>query len=269
MPSSPQVIGTVLGPDHRHEPFALRTTPDTMGQEFSARTLATRADAPAWQVLGSNQRRRSRQIYSLLPLATRATCHAVDAEARRGETIATLRHGKKRSKPWHRSSSSDIVSKVDRQEVDNALNQAAKEVRQRFDFKNTDASIAWSGESIEMEANSEERVKAVLDVFQSKLVKRGVSLKSLDAGEPPRVGQALQDHRDHPGRHHPGERQEGFQTHSRRRPAGSEGPDPGRRASGEQQEPRRPAERAGTDQGPGVRLCGPVYELSVTGGYRT
>ena len=43
-------------------------------------------------------------------------------------------------------SSFDIVSKVDRQEVDNALNQAAKEVRQRFDFKNTDASIAWSGE---------------------------------------------------------------------------------------------------------------------------
>ena len=81
-------------------------------------------------------------------------------------------------------SSFDIVSKVDRQEVDNALNQAAKEVRQRFDFKNTDASIAWSGESIELEANSEERVKAVLDVFQSKLVKRGISLKSLDAGEP-------------------------------------------------------------------------------------
>ena len=78
----------------------------------------------------------------------------------------------------------DVVSKVDRQEVDNALNQASKEVRQRFDFKNTDASIAWSGESIEIEANSEERAKAVLDVFQSKLVKRGVSLKSLDAGEP-------------------------------------------------------------------------------------
>ncbi|BAK33851.1 hypothetical protein MLP_08370 [Microlunatus phosphovorus NM-1] len=81
-------------------------------------------------------------------------------------------------------SSFDIVSKVDRQEVDNALNQAAKEVRQRFDFKNTDASIRWSGEAIELEANSEERVKAVLDVFESKLVRRGVSLKSLDAGEP-------------------------------------------------------------------------------------
>ena len=81
-------------------------------------------------------------------------------------------------------SSFDIVSKVDRQEVDNALNQAAKEIRQRFDFKNTDASIRWSGEAIELEANSEERVKAALDVFQTKLVRRGVSLKSLDAGEP-------------------------------------------------------------------------------------
>jgi len=78
----------------------------------------------------------------------------------------------------------DVVSKVDRQEVDNALNQAAKEVRQRFDFRGTGASIEWSGEFIEMEAVSEERVKAVLDVFESKLVRRGVSLKALDAGEP-------------------------------------------------------------------------------------
>ncbi|MGL5406970.1 MAG: YajQ family cyclic di-GMP-binding protein [Propionibacteriaceae bacterium] len=80
-------------------------------------------------------------------------------------------------------SSFDIVSKVDRQEVDNALNQAAKEVSQRFDFKNTDATIRWSGENIEMEAVSEERVKAVLDVFQSKLVRRGLNLKALDAGD--------------------------------------------------------------------------------------
>ena len=81
-------------------------------------------------------------------------------------------------------SSFDVVSKVDRQEVDNALNQAAKEVGQRFDFKGVDAKIAWSGEFIKMEANSEERVKAVLDVFQTKLLRRGISLKALDAGEP-------------------------------------------------------------------------------------
>ncbi len=77
----------------------------------------------------------------------------------------------------------DVVSKVDRQEVDNALNQAAKEVSQRFDFKNTDSSIKWSGDAIEMEANSEDRVKAILDVCQTKLVRRGVSLKALNAGE--------------------------------------------------------------------------------------
>ncbi|MDN3258327.1 YajQ family cyclic di-GMP-binding protein [Streptomyces sp. CSDS2] len=82
-------------------------------------------------------------------------------------------------------SSFDIVSKVERQEVDNALNQAAKEISQRYDFKGVGASIKWSGEDkILMEANSEERVNAVLDVFQSKLVKRGISLKALDAGEP-------------------------------------------------------------------------------------
>ncbi|GAA4954930.1 YajQ family cyclic di-GMP-binding protein [Streptomyces heliomycini] len=81
-------------------------------------------------------------------------------------------------------SSFDIVSKVERQEVDNALNQTAKEISQRYDFKGVGASISWSGEKILMEANSEDRVKAVLDVFQSKLIKRGISLKALDAGEP-------------------------------------------------------------------------------------
>ena len=81
-------------------------------------------------------------------------------------------------------SSFDVVSKVDHQEADNALNQAAKEVEQRYDFKGTDASIAWSGEKVMIKANSEDRVKAVLDVFESKLIKRGISLKSLESGEP-------------------------------------------------------------------------------------
>lgn len=85
-------------------------------------------------------------------------------------------------------SSFDVVSKVDRQEVDNAVNQAAKEVRQRFDFKNTDAAIAWAGEAIEMQAATEDRVLAVLDVFQTKLARRGVDLKALDAGEPRQSG---------------------------------------------------------------------------------
>lgn len=78
----------------------------------------------------------------------------------------------------------DVVSKVDKQEVANALHQAQKEVAQRYDFKGIGAEIDFSGEKILLKANSEERVLAVMDVFESKLIKRGISLKSLDAGEP-------------------------------------------------------------------------------------
>lgn len=82
-------------------------------------------------------------------------------------------------------SSFDIVSKVDRMEVDNALNQTAKELAQRFDFKGTDAQIEWKGElAVELTAASEDRVKAALDVFKEKLIKRQISLKCLDAGDP-------------------------------------------------------------------------------------
>jgi uncharacterized protein YajQ (UPF0234 family) len=83
----------------------------------------------------------------------------------------------------------DVVSKVARQEVDNALNQAAKEVSQRFDFRGTNASVAWSGElGVTIKADTEERAKAALEVFKEKLVKRSVSLKSLDAGDPKQSG---------------------------------------------------------------------------------
>lgn len=78
----------------------------------------------------------------------------------------------------------DIVSKVDRMELDNAVNQAQKEIAQRYDFKGVGASVEFSGEKLLLKANSEERVKAVLDVLESKLIKRGISLRSLDAGEP-------------------------------------------------------------------------------------
>jgi len=88
-------------------------------------------------------------------------------------------------------SSFDIVSKVDHQEADNALNQARKEVEQRYDFKGTGASIEWSGEAVLVKASTEERAKAVLDVFQSKLIKRGISLKSLDTGEPVQGGKEV------------------------------------------------------------------------------
>jgi uncharacterized protein YajQ (UPF0234 family) len=83
----------------------------------------------------------------------------------------------------------DVVSKVDRQEVDNALNQAAKEISQRFDFRGTNASIEWSGElGVTIKADTEERAKAALEVFRDKLIKRSISLKALDAGEPKASG---------------------------------------------------------------------------------
>ncbi|CAM3956497.1 YajQ family cyclic di-GMP-binding protein [Smaragdicoccus niigatensis] len=82
-------------------------------------------------------------------------------------------------------SSFDVVSKIDRQEVDNALNQAAKELSQRYDFRGTGAKIEWSGtEAIILQAEAEERVKAALEVFQEKLIRRNVSLKAFDAGDP-------------------------------------------------------------------------------------
>ena len=86
-------------------------------------------------------------------------------------------------------SSFDIVSKIDRQEVDNALSQAARELTQRYDFKGTGAEIKWSGDqAIEISANADDRAKAVLDVFKEKLIKRQQSLKILDASEPRQSG---------------------------------------------------------------------------------
>jgi uncharacterized protein YajQ (UPF0234 family) len=78
----------------------------------------------------------------------------------------------------------DIVSKVDKMEADNALHQAQKEIAQRYDFKNVGAEVEWSGEKLLLKASSEDRVKAVLEVLEAKFIKRGISLRSLDTGEP-------------------------------------------------------------------------------------
>lgn len=78
----------------------------------------------------------------------------------------------------------DIVSKVDQMEADNAVNQAQKEIATRYDFKGVGASIEWSGEKLLLKASAEDRVKAVLEVLEAKFIKRGISLRSLDAGEP-------------------------------------------------------------------------------------
>ena len=82
-------------------------------------------------------------------------------------------------------SSFDIVSEFDRQEVDNALNQAAKEISNRYDFRGTNAGLEWKGEeAVELTADTEDRILAARDVFIEKLVRRGLSMKMLDLGDP-------------------------------------------------------------------------------------
>jgi uncharacterized protein YajQ (UPF0234 family) len=86
----------------------------------------------------------------------------------------------------------DIVSKVDRQEIDNALRQTEKELSTRFDFRGTGAGISWAGEeALSLQAETEDRAKAALEVFKEKLVKRNISLKALDADEPRTSGKTV------------------------------------------------------------------------------
>lgn len=77
----------------------------------------------------------------------------------------------------------DVVSEIDQQEIRNAVDQASREVGTRFDFKDTESSIDLSGKEIKLASSTEDRLKAVLQVLQEKMVKRQVSLKSLDAGK--------------------------------------------------------------------------------------
>jgi uncharacterized protein YajQ (UPF0234 family) len=77
----------------------------------------------------------------------------------------------------------DIVSKPSWPEIDNALNQAQKEIAQRFDFKDTGTQIEKNSEEINIEASTEDRARAALSVLQDKLVKRKVALRFLDVGK--------------------------------------------------------------------------------------
>lgn len=82
----------------------------------------------------------------------------------------------------------DIVSKVPMHEVENALQQAQKEIAQRWDFKNTETELVRNAEGIDIRSTSPEKAKAGLEVFQEKLIKRKVSLKFLDVGDPVHSG---------------------------------------------------------------------------------
>jgi uncharacterized protein YajQ (UPF0234 family) len=84
-----------------------------------------------------------------------------------------------------KTSSFDITSTIDLQEVDNAVNQARKEVAQRYDFKGATAEIDFSKEdaTLTLLADDEYKLKALVDVLESKLVKRGVPIRNLDFGK--------------------------------------------------------------------------------------
>jgi uncharacterized protein YajQ (UPF0234 family) len=77
----------------------------------------------------------------------------------------------------------DIVSEVDLQEVRNAVDQASREIAQRFDFKNTGTSVGLEGSSIELRAGTEDRIKAAWQVLQEKAVRREIPLKALQPGK--------------------------------------------------------------------------------------
>jgi len=87
----------------------------------------------------------------------------------------------------------DIVSKVDLQEVRNAIDQAMKEIRQRFDLKDTHSEVNLEGhDTIQLASANEYKLEAVKDILAQKLVKRGVSLKNLTYGKlEPATGQSV------------------------------------------------------------------------------
>jgi hypothetical protein len=89
----------------------------------------------------------------------------------------------------------DIVSELDMQEVDNAVNQARKEILTRYDFKGAKAEISLDKDGVHLLAIDEYKMKTLIDVLQTKMIKRGVSLKSLDMGKiEPALGQAVKCH---------------------------------------------------------------------------
>ncbi len=77
----------------------------------------------------------------------------------------------------------DIVSKVELQEVDNAVNQTIKEIIQRYDFKGSKSQVTLESDTIKVLADDDFRLKAIIDILQSKCIKRGISLKALQYGK--------------------------------------------------------------------------------------
>jgi cyclic-di-GMP-binding protein len=144
-----------------------------------------------WAGKDSNLRRQCRQIYSLLPLAARAPTRVVffadPAERDRGAVIVPADMA---SATTNRTVATldamptfDVVSEVDAQEVRNAVDQAQREIANRFDFKNTNSTIEQNEMAITLHTVSRDRLDALRTVLEEKLVKRGVSLRGVDYGD--------------------------------------------------------------------------------------
>ena len=182
-----------------------------------------------------------------------------------------------RTRPPNRTSSShrslimaaspsfDIVSKVDRQEVDNALPPGGEGARHpvRLPGHRHARSPSRARTRVTITSETEERAAAALDVFKEKLVKRNISLKSLDAGEPRQSGKTYKIDCKVVEGIDAGQGQGDQQEDPRRGPEGRPGADPGRPAAGDRQEAGRPAGRDRAAQAGGLRRRAAVHELPV------
>ncbi|WP_337464836.1 YajQ family cyclic di-GMP-binding protein [Acidaminococcus timonensis] len=82
-----------------------------------------------------------------------------------------------------KNSSFDIVSQIDMQELDNALNQTRKEIAQRYDFRGSNASLELNGDELKLAAEDEYKLGAILDILRQRMAKRGLSLRALEPGK--------------------------------------------------------------------------------------
>jgi hypothetical protein len=137
----------------------------------------------------------------------------------------------------------DIVSQVNSMEIENAVNQAKKELANRFDFKGSKWEIILEKTEIKLTADNEFKVTTLNEIVIGKLAKRGVSMKSVESGDPDisPLGHARQSIKIKHG-HRDGGGQGDHRVHPRRQVQGDDA-DSGRRGAREQQEPRRIADR--------------------------
>ena len=168
----------------------------------------------------------------------------------------------------------DVTSEIDMQEVRNAVDQASREVATRFDFKNTGSSVELNKDDIELAAPTQDRLRALTQVLEEKLVRRQVSLKALDYGKVEEAAKGtVRQHVAVEGRHRRRSREEDQQDREGHELKGRLVPVPGRSGARLWEKARRPAggDREAEGRGPGhpapvrelPRLALPQWKISV------